>query len=514
MLDPKTQIDNYVRACFPYIYVTTWEEGRMIKDLKEIANEPQRARDLFMWSITQGISDLKTEARTDCTDPIDAIDSFIECPNSICCFQDIHPFFRGESNPTFIRKFRDIINILKKKKITIIFTGPYVEIPKDLSKEVSIVEYPLPKKVDFTSVIERIAKGAKLTIADQVYANGIPAPIIDKMSDAALGLTLAEAENAMALAVIETKVLDADVVAREKMQAIRKSGLLEIWDNLGTLDEVGGLQNLKRWLKQRQRAFTPEAAAYNLPTPKGVLIVGLPGTGKSLIAKACAATWGRPLLRLDAGRIFGGLVGESERNLREIIRLAEAVSPVCLLIDEIEKAFSSGSDGSSDGGTSARVFGSLLTWMEEKTAPVFVVATANEVSSLPPELLRKGRFDELWWSDLPDSISRQEILKIHLKKRGRDAKKFDLQTLAKKTLNFSGAELESVVVSALFDAFDEGVDITTAHLVEAAKNTRTLAETAKEKISRLRDWAKDRTRSAALDPEESGERFAESERQL
>lgn len=374
--------------------------------------------------------------------------------------------------------------------------------------------YPLPRKADFTGVIERIARGAKLTAPDAVYANGIPAAVMDKMADAALGLTVAEAENAMALAAIETRTLDPGIVAREKMQAIRKSGLLEIWDNLGTLDEVGGLQNLKRWLKQRQRAFTPEAVAYQLPTPKGVLIVGLPGTGKSLIAKACAATWDRPLLRLDAGRIFGGLVGESERNLREIIRLAEAVSPVCLLIDEIEKAFSSGADGSSDGGTSARVFGALLTWMEEKTAPVFVVATANEVSALPPELLRKGRFDELWWSDLPDSVSRQEILKIHLKKRGRDPKKFDLQAISKKTMNFSGAELESVVVSALFDAFDEGVDITTAHLIEAAKNTRTLAETAKEKITRLREWAKDRTRSAALDPEESGEQFAESERPL
>jgi len=287
-------------------------------------------------------------------------------------------------------------------------------------------------------------------------------------------------------------------VLDEKRQVIRKSGLLEYYPTEERLQNVGGLDALKTWLARRGAAFSEAARKFGLPEPKGLLLLGVQGCGKSLTAKAIAAQWGLPLLRLDMGRIFSGLVGSSEENLRRAIQVAESVAPVVLWIDEIEKGLAGmQSSGVSDGGVTARVMGTLLTWLQEKTAPVFVVATANRIEQLPPELLRKGRFDEIFFIDLPALPERREILEIHVRKRGRDPAAYDLDLLARRAEGFSGAELEQAVISGLYDAFAEGKELGQDHLERAVSDSLPLSTTMREDIERLRDWARTRTRAAS-----------------
>ena len=284
--------------------------------------------------------------------------------------------------------------------------------PPELEREFTTVELKLPGKTELGTVLDGICDSAKL--------KKVKADAREQILDAATGMTCAEAENAFALSVVRNGAVTASTVATEKANAIRQNGLLEIVETQQSLDGIGGLNQLKQWLIKRQQAFGQAARDYGLPCPKGLLIVGVPGTGKSLTAKATAAVFGRPLLKLDAGRLFGSLVGQSESNLRQAINTAEAVAPCVLWIDELEKGFAgSRSSGASDGGTGARVFGSFLSWMQEKTAPVFVVATANDVTQLPPELLRKGRWDELFFTDLPSANEREMIWAIQITKRQR-----------------------------------------------------------------------------------------------
>ena len=318
---------------------------------------------------------------------------------------------------------------------------------------------------------------------------------------AALGLTLGEAENVFAKIIVKDGRLsgdDVNEVFAEKQQIIRKSGLLEYYATDETFSNVGGLAALKDWLQKRTIAFTDEARAFGLPAPKGILMLGVQGCGKSLCAKAVSCLWQLPLLRFDIGRMFGSLVGSSEENVRRAIAVAESVAPAILWVDEIDKAFA-GAQGSgiSDGGTTARVFGTFLTWLSEKTAPVFVVATANDISQLPPELLRKGRLDEIFFVDLPTKEERKEIFNIHLGKRGRDPQPFDLDSLVACSENFGGAEIEQAVISALYDAFYARHELATQHILEALLQTVPLARTMDEQIGRLRSWAVGRARHAS-----------------
>lgn len=314
--------------------------------------------------------------------------------------------------------------------------------------------------------------------------------------DASLGLTEVEAENALSKSAVRTQTLDPREIQNEKKQIVKKSGLLEFMETDVDLQKVGGLQNVKAWLKTRRNAFSDKAREYGLPTPQGVIVVGIPGTGKSLLAKAVGRSWNYPLLRFDLGKVFAGIVGSSEENMRRALRTIEAVSPCVVFIDEMEKAFG-GSSGASDGGTSSRVFGSFLTWMQEKTAQVFVVATANSVESLPPELLRKGRFDEIFFFDLPTEAERREIFRIHLERVKRKADRFDLSKLAKATAGYTGAEIEQIVNTALFEAFDANAEIDTASLSLAIPMVVPISRTAEDRITRLREWASDKARPAS-----------------
>ncbi|HEU4752735.1 MAG TPA: AAA family ATPase, partial [Armatimonadota bacterium] len=291
---------------------------------------------------------------------------------------------------------------------------------------------------------------------------------------------------------------DLPIILSEKEQTIRKSGLLEYYRAATSLEQIGGMDVLKDWLTKRSIAFDEQAKQYGLPAPKGVLLIGVQGCGKSLTAKAIAGFWGLPLLRLDVGRLFNSLVGSSEENVRTAIRVAESVAPAVLWVDEIEKSMSgSQSSAYSDGGTSARVLSSFLTWLQEKTAPVFVVATANSIDQLPPELLRRGRLDETFFVDLPDIREREEILRIHLENRGRAAAEFDLSLLAESTDGFSGAEIEQCVIAGLFDAYSAGAPLSDEILTRCARDTVPLSRTMKEPIDRLRAWAEGRARRAS-----------------
>jgi SpoVK/Ycf46/Vps4 family AAA+-type ATPase len=389
-----------------------------------------------------------------------------------------------------VRRIKDILRVAKGNGHSLVLLGCRLKLPPELEHEITHVDFNLPSSAQLGTVLDGIVKSAKLKNVHDVAR--------ESALQSALGLTTTEAENAFALSVVETKGIDHKIIAREKARTLRKNGLVEVVEATTSLEDIGGLGLLKDWLQRRAGAFSESAKAYGLPAPKGLLIVGIPGTGKSLTAKATAGAFGLPLLRLDMGRVFGGIVGQSEANLRAVIQTAEAIAPCVLWIDEIEKGFSgSQGSGSTDGGTSSRVFGSFLSWMQEKQKPVFVVATANDVSKLPPEFLRKGRFDELFFVDLPDALERAQIWDIVIKRHGRRPTDYDTVVLARACEQFTGAEIEAVFIDAMHDAYAEGKEPGPKEILEAMTNTVPLAQLMDGQISALRHWAKGRAREAA-----------------
>jgi ATP-dependent 26S proteasome regulatory subunit len=498
----QTEIETLIRARYPILYLLTSEEMRVQSLIVEIAR--RRQKKVFEWSCSTGIVPAGTSIQSQknrngaTKDPLAALDQVIEqVEPAIFIFKDFHPFL-ARSNHAVIRKLKEIALHLKNSYKTILLVSPVFEMPAELEKEITVLNFPLPSREDLGELLDRIIADVKQF--KQVKID-LDAPGRERLLQAALGLTLGEAENVFAKIIVQNERLSGDDVHEvfaEKQQIIRKSGLLEYCATSESFASVGGLAVLKDWMSKRAVAFSEEARAFGLPAPKGVLMLGVQGCGKSLCAKAVSTQWQLPLLRFDMGRMFGSLVGSSEENVRRAIAVAESVAPAILWVDEIDKAFA-GSQGSgvSDGGTTARVFGTFLTWLSEKTAPVFVVATANDISQLPPELLRKGRLDVILFVDLPVTEERAEVFRIHLKKRGRDADTFDLAALAGASENFSGAEIEEAINSALYDAFYAKEDLTTQHVLDALSQTVPLAKTMDEHISRLRSWAEGRARNAS-----------------
>lgn len=512
-LPPEKELDVLIRARYPIIYVTSWEEERVERVLRDIA--ARRNKKLFTWTITQGIVQSsaepvhgKTGGKT--ADPLNALEAVIDqMEPAIYLFKDFHPFTCGERcNVSVIRRLRDAAYHLRDSYKSIVVVSPLMQIAPELQKDVTVVEFDLPDTAEFGKLLDRILEDVRSN--NQITIDLDPAGR-EKLLDAARGLTLKEAENVFAKTLVMDGRLDAqdiDVVFSEKQQIIRKSGLLEYYETDERFAHVAGLENLRDWFVKRSIAFTGKAARFGLPAPRGVLLLGVQGCGKSLSAKAVSSLWRLPLLRFDVGRMFSSLVGSSEENVRRAIQTAESVAPVILWIDEIDKALAgSGGGGGHDGGTSSRVFGTLLTWLSEKTCPVFVIATANDISHLPPELLRKGRLDEIFFVDLPTIEERTAILSIHLAKRRRDPAKFDLDLLARSCDGFSGAEIEEAIVSALFDAFSENRDLDTETVRNSLQETVPLSRTMSEELNRLRNWANGRARSASgaqvVSPEES-----------
>ena len=416
----QQQIDLYIRARYPVLWVVTPEEKRALAEIEQVAKE-QKKRLLSgapppAWS-TRRCPNAKTSAsatRWWCSKTI--YDDKEPC---LWVLRDFHPFLK---DPNVVRRLREVAFSLQSSAKTVILLGPVLKIPSELEKEITVLDFDLPTALQLQTMLDSIV--ATLRKSGQVDVN-LDKRQRGKLVQACLGLTEDEASLAIAKAVVQADgVLDGravEAVTAEKQQIIRKSGLLEYYDNTELFDNVGGLDVLKEWLRKRVRAFTDEARAFGLPEPKGILLVGVQGCGKSLVARSVASMWRLPLLRLDVGRLFASLVGSSEENLRNAIRVAESIAPVVLWVDEIEKGFSGvGSSNVSDAGTAARVFGSFITWLQEKQKPVFVIATANDVCQLPPELVRKGRFDEIFFVDLPTAQERVDIWRIHLVKRNRD----------------------------------------------------------------------------------------------
>ncbi len=421
----KKSLCNLLKARFPYLYVPTWEEERILSIIKSVANEEsliKTKRKLFTWKITKGLSVDGSLYKKVIKDPIELfefIENFEE--PAIFVLLDFHIYLGGAGNtPDFhiIRKIRDVSTALKRSSNpkNVIFISPSLVLPNDLEKEIVIVDFELPSFLEIKYLLEEMIEANQINNRIKIDLKPHEKECLAKAS---LGLTLEEAENAFARAMVEDGCLsinDLDLVIEEKRQIIKKSEILEFINTDLNMDDVGGLENLKIWLKKRNKSWFDSAKRYGISAPRGVLITGVPGCGKSLIVKAISSMWQLPFLRLDMGKVFSGVVGSSEKNMREAIKIAETISPCILWIDEIEKAFG-GIGNSGDGGTSERVFGTFLTWMQEKTKPVFVAATANNIRLLPSEFLRKGRFDEIFFVDLPTHKERMNIFDIHIKKR-------------------------------------------------------------------------------------------------
>lgn len=495
----RERIIQYVKAGFPGLYVQSSEEQRVEAEFKSIAESLKFG--LHLWSATTGLMDVQKESVRSVNDPLEALLAIAELPEqSIVLLRDFHLFLTGDANPVLVGQLKDVLREAKTKSKTLVIVGCRFVLPPELEREFTVVDFVLPGPDVLRQVLGEILKSANLAECSEQEA----------AINAARGLTTAEAENAFALSVACCGRIDPVVIAREKANAIRKSGVLEVIEPAESMESIGGLNLLKGWILKRRNSFTERARQFGLPTPKGLLIIGVPGTGKSLTAKVTAKALGVPLLKLDAGRIYGGLVGQSEGNIRTVIQTAETIAPCCLWIDEIEKGLSdSKSSGSTDGGTSARVFGTLLNWMQEKTAPVFIVATANDVSQLPPEFLRKGRWDELFFVDLPNAIERRAIWEIQIAKYGRNSADFDLIQLAQATEGLTGSEIEAVFVEALHDAFDCSAEPTDLSIASVLTTFVPLSEMMEEQLSSLRAWAKGRARPAtSVIPEQKLRRIA------
>lgn len=496
-----SEIDTLIRARYPILYLLTHEEARVEALLVGLARKQNKP--LFIWTVTSGLKEYQDAKESDqlgalqiggYSSPIEIL-NHIQSINAAAIFllKDFHPYLE---DPHVVRRMRDVANDLKNTYKTLILVSPKLNLPMELEKEITLIDIPMPDANEMmsllksicTTVVKKNNAGVKLNI-EEAWA----------LVRAAQGLTLTEAENAFAKALVDDSIIniqDISLVLKEKQQIIRKSGILEFYPSDSGLSQVGGLDQLKHWLMLRGKAFSTKAAEFGLPAPKGVLLLGAPGCGKSLTAKAIASTWQMPLLRLDFGKIFSGYIGSSEENMRRALKVAESIAPTILWIDEIEKGLAGGASSQSDGGTAARVFGTFLTWMQEKTSKVFVVATANKIEALPPELLRRGRFDEIFFMDLPQASVREEIAKIHLSKRDRQVENYDIKTLVTVTKGFSGAEIEHVIVEGLFKAYYENRELKTEDLLKAAGETIPLSTTYAEELAKTRAWAKNRARPA------------------
>jgi AAA+ superfamily predicted ATPase len=486
----EQEIDTYLRARFTLIVLVTQEEERVLQTIKAVCEK--RQRQCWTWDVAEGFQILAGSGKPPAArDPLTALEQ-IDQTEGVISFV-LKDFHESWTNPQLKRKLRNLAQRLKFTQKSMLVTTPTADIPAELKDDLVIVEYPAPTAAELEAVLNT------LTQATGVKVNLTPLGR-EKLVQAALGLTSSQAQRVFSKAIVRDGVLDnehIDLVTEEKKQIIRESEALEFYAAVETPDDIGGLDVLKDWLRLRERAFTQEARDYGLPAPKGIALIGIPGTGKSLTAKMIGGLWHLPLLRLDVGSLFGSLVGESEEKTRRALRLAETISPVIIWIDEIEKALA---HGGLDSGTSTRVFGTILTWMQEKTAPCFVVATANDISRLPPELLRKGRFDEIFFLDLPTLPERQEIFKVHLRKRGRLPQDFDIARLAREAEGYVGAEIEQAIIDAMYVGFnDAGREFTSADISTALKRQVPLSVSQRERVEALRNWLRQgRAQSASF----------------
>jgi hypothetical protein len=502
-----------IRSCHPLIVIETVEEERVQTLLQSVA--AQERMPLFEWSVTRGLTradDSPSPNKITAT-PLALLQHLNGLTvEAIFWLKDLVPHLQDAA---VARQLREVSDYLGRSRATCVLTGDPIVLPLDIEKIVVRLDLQLPDRNELQSMLQSVLQSLSLrtsprqprsttvvqgilsSISDSKLANQSPsANERDAILRALQGLTLHQARQVITQCVVEDGALSADDVQQIlkcKVQAIKDGGLLEYYPLEDNQFELGGFVNLKSWLERAKVGFTSEAKALNLTPPRGIMLVGVPGCGKSLAAKAIAREWQLPLLKLDAGRLFDKFIGESEKNFRKAIEMAESLSPIILWIDEIEKAMvAGGGSGDADAGLSRRLFGAFLTWLQEKKQEVFVVATANNLSLLPPELLRKGRFDEIFFVDLPDDVEREAIWRIHLGLRKQDSKKFDLAKIVSASDGFSGSEIEQAVVAALYRALYQKTPLTTDLLIEELTNTVPLSVTRREDIDQLREMAQGR----------------------
>jgi len=479
----KSNLVSAIKAAVPVVAVTTAEWERCLSDVEHVARNEQV--ELITWDPVNGLCDKNKECLGNPANTLGMLDVFGETEETICVFLN---FNNNLKNPAVIQKVRETANIIKTRGSMMVLVSCSGDISKELEKEVITIDYDLPQREDILAIVNSLGE-----------FSGEP---LNQLVDAAVGLTRNEAENIVSLALVKNDLSitpqTIEEVKRQKAQALKKSGILELYEP-ENLPKVGGLDVLKLWLWERGKAFSSEAREFGLPFPKGILVFGIPGTGKSLIAKTIAKQWNMQLLVMQS--VLDKYVGESEKRMKEALSQAEAMAPCVLFIDELEKFFA-GVGGSGDSGVSSRIFGQFLTWMQECQKPVFVVATANNIAALPPELLRKGRFDDNFFVDLPGQSEREEIFAIHLARKNRNLEEFDLNKLAVATAGYTGSELEQIVIAGLYRAFAKNQDITTDLLIDVAQETPPLSVTMAETISAMRQWGNERARPASSVNEE------------
>lgn len=471
-----------LRARYPLIYIPTREEERIEAAIAHCArNEGNRA--VYVWDFVDGYQGNPNDIGFGKRNPLQALEFLEKLPATAAAVLVLRDFHRFLEDVAVARKLRNLVRLLKSQPKTIVLVSPQLSIPEDLSEVLTVLEFPLPTAADIRIEVERLLAGTGQTLESRV---------LDALVRSCQGLSIERIRRVISRAIAthgQFRPEDVDLILEEKRQTIRQTQILDFYPTNANISDIGGLDNLKDWLLRRGGAFSERARQYGLPHPRGLLLVGIQGTGKSLTAKAIAHHWHLPLLRLDVGRLFAGLVGESESRTRQMIQLAEALAPCILWIDEIDKAFA-GAEGKGDAGTTSRVFGTFITWLAEKTSPVFVVATANNIQSLPPEMLRKGRFDEIFFVGLPTQEERRAIFSVHLSRlRPTTLKQYDLERLAYETPDFSGAEIEQTLIEAMHIGFSQNRDFTTDDILEAASQIVPLARTAQEQIQFLQDWA-------------------------
>ena len=481
----------FLKARYPIIYINTIEEDRVEyvirKNIKTKLN-----RSIYSWDFVDGYKNNPNNEGFAKRNPLQALE-LVERLNpetpAIFLLKDFNRFLTDLS---ISRKLRNISRILKLQPKTIIVLGSDLTIPKELQDLITVIEFQLPLEKEINQELKRLVNSLNITVNSQLF---------ESLARACQGLSLERIRRVLSKIIATYKTIDENSIAvllSEKKQIIRQTEILEYSSVTEKIDNLGGLDNLKDWLKKRKLAFTIQASNYGLPTPRGLLLIGIQGTGKSLTAKAIASDWQLPLLKLDVGRLFGGIVGESESRLRQMINVAETISPCILWIDEIDKAFSN-VDSKGDSGTSNRVLATFTSWLSEKTKPVFVIATANNIDLLPLEIIRKGRFDEIFFLDLPKKEEREDIFKIHLQEfRPNSWQSFDYSILAKASESFSGAEIRQSIIEGMYHAFYEKREFITDDICKALNELIPLANLESEQMIKLQNWASSgRIRSAS-----------------
>jgi hypothetical protein len=493
-VDFSQRLNLSLRARVTLIVVVTPEEERVLCQVKGVCDTWEPSRQCLAWDSVEGFKVVtgNRNFQTQSRDPMAALDDIAKSDESaVIVLKDFHEYW---NNPLVKRKIRNFSQNFKYNRKTIIIITPLSRVPDEIRDEAVIIHFPPPDISELSADLDLLLSttGVSSTLSRQGR---------EKLLQAALGMTLNQARRSFSKAIVLHGSLgegDVDAIIADKKDILSQSDALEFYSLTETPENVGGLAVLKDWLRLRERAFTQEARDYGLPSPKGIALIGIPGTGKSLTAKMIADVWHLPLLRLDVGALFGSLVGESEERTRRALSLAETIAPCILWVDEIEKAFAF---GSGDAGTSQRVFAHLLTWMQDKTAPCFVVATANNIAALPPELLRKGRFDEIFFLDLPSEKERREIFSVHLKKRKCLPVDFDIPRLAEVSEGYVGAEIEQTVIDAMYIAFNENTrPVTTEDILICIRNQVPLSISQRETVAALRTWLSEGRAISASSP--------------